>query len=63
MIQNVIKTLGGIENYGVISLCFFFAVFSAMLIWALLRKRPYLDHMARMPLDSDPNSKPTNSHE
>ena len=51
MIQNVIRHLGGIENYGILSLCLFFAVFGGMLIWVFLRKRSYLDHMARLPLE------------
>jgi hypothetical protein len=63
MIQNVLRSLGGIANYGIISLSLFIAVFSAMVIWALLRKRPYLDRMARMPLDNETNSNPINPHE
>jgi hypothetical protein len=63
MIQNVLRSLGGIENYGIISLCLFVAVFAAMVIWAFLKKRAYLDHMARMPLENETNSNPINPHE
>ena len=63
MIQNVLRSLGGIDNYGIVSLCLFVMVFAGMLIWALLRKRNYLDRMARMPLDNEPNSQPIDSHE
>ncbi len=51
MIQNVLRNLGGIENYGIASLCLFFAVFGGMLVWAFRRKQSYLDHMARLPLE------------
>jgi hypothetical protein len=53
VIQNVLRHLGGIENYGIISLCLFCTVFSAVLIWALLQKRPHLNRMAKLPLESD----------
>ena len=46
MIQNVLKTLGGIENYGIISLCLFCPIFAGVLVWALLQRKAHLDHMA-----------------
>jgi hypothetical protein len=63
MIQNVLRSLGGIENYGIISLCLFITVFTAMVIWALLKKRAYLDRMAHLPLENETNSNPIKSHE
>jgi len=51
MIKNVMETLGGIDAYGIISGCFFFAFFSAMLIWAFRLKKPYLNSMRELPLD------------
>lgn len=59
MIQNVLRTLGGIENYGVLSLCLFALVFAGTVVWAFLQKRAYLDRMARVPLDADPSDLPT----
>jgi len=53
MIQNVLRHLGGIENYGVISLCLFGGVFCAMVVWAAAQRKSHLERMARMPLESD----------
>ena len=55
MIQNVIRTLGGIDNYGVISLCLFCLIFALALVWTCLQRKPYLEHMSRLPLESDSN--------
>ena len=65
MIQNVLKNLGGIENYGIVSLCLFITVFTLVLIWALAQKRPHLEHMAHVPLEHDPEDSFTrrSSHE
>jgi hypothetical protein len=54
MIQNVLRHMGGIENYGLISLFLFFGCFLGMLVWALLLKKPFLKEMSRLPLDTDP---------
>jgi hypothetical protein len=51
MIQNVIRHLGGIENYGIISLCLFGAVFCGVFVWAMLQRKAHLERMARAPLD------------
>ena len=53
MIQNVLRHMGGIENYGILSLILFFACFLGAVWWALRLKRPFLDDMARLPLDTD----------
>lgn len=62
MIQNVIRTLGGIDRYGIASLCLFAGVFVGVLLWALLLKRPHLEQMARLPLEPEnplsPNQEP-----
>ena len=65
MIQNVIKTLGGIEHYGTTSLCLFVLVFSGILIWAFSQRKSHLDRMARVPLESENDHSKTggNSHE
>lgn len=53
MIQNVLRTIGGIDVYGIVSLCLFFVVFAAAVLWACAQNRAHLEHMARLPLESD----------
>ncbi len=53
MIQNILHTLGGIDRYGVVSLCLFGLLFAAVLLWALLQRKSHLDRMARVPLEAD----------
>jgi len=59
MIQNILRHLGGIENYGIISLCLFGTVFIGVLIWAFVQKKTHLDYMARVALDPEVENKPT----
>jgi uncharacterized membrane protein (DUF2068 family) len=51
MIQNVLREIGGIGLYGVISVCLFFAVFSTAVFRAFLLKKPFLKSMSALPLD------------
>jgi len=51
MIQNVLRDIGGIGLYGVISVCLFFLVFSVALFRACLLKKPFLSSMSALPLD------------
>ena len=53
MIQNILRHLGGIENYGIISLCLFGTVFIGVLIWAFVQKKSHLEYMARVALDPE----------
>ena len=53
MIQNILSHLGGVEQYGVVSLCLFGTLFVGVLIWALVQKQGHLDRMSRVPLDTD----------
>lgn len=53
MIQNVLRNLGGIENYGIISLCLFFAIFAMMLVWAFSLGKTHLNRMAELPLEPE----------
>lgn len=53
MIQNVLIHLGGVANYGVISLCLFFVVFTGVLVWTFRMKRADLDSAAALPLEED----------
>jgi hypothetical protein len=51
MEKEILARMEGISLYGCISLAIFFAFFTGMLIWALARKRNYLDKMGSLPLD------------
>jgi len=53
MIQNILRHLGGIENYGIISLCLFFGVFIGALAWSLFQKRTFCDKMSALPLQDE----------
>ena len=54
MIENVMHSIGGTSAYGVISICLFFAVFAAVLVWTLGLKKPYLKSMRELPLEDEP---------
>ncbi len=51
MIQNVLRDIGGIGLYGVISVCLFFLVFSVALVRALWLKQSFVNSMSTLPLD------------
>jgi len=53
MIQNILRHLGGVENYGVISLGLFGTLFISIFLWAILQRKSHLEHMARVPLELD----------
>jgi hypothetical protein len=53
MIQNVLTEIGGVGIFGVISVCLFFLVFGAALLWALLLKKPFLNFMGGLPLQDE----------
>jgi hypothetical protein len=71
MIRNVLEHIGGVDRYGVISICLFFAFFVGMLVWVARLKKPHLDAMSGLPLEdaeatrpiSDQNGNPDNHHE
>lgn len=51
MIKNVLTDIGGIGLYGVISVCLFFVIFSGVLVWAFLLRKPHLNSMSQLPLN------------
>ena len=61
MIQNVIRDMGGVAIFGVISVCLFFAVFTGALLWALAQRKSFCDKMRALPLDD--GTKGNASHE
>jgi len=65
MIQNLLRHLGGIEHYGVVSLCLFCTIFLVVLLWTILQKKSHLEYMSRVALDADPDQQQqqNDSHE
>jgi len=51
MIKNILTSIGGVANYGVISILIFFTFFVGVLIWAFSRRKEYLSAMGALPLD------------
>ena len=43
--------MGGIDTYGVVSICLFFTVFLGAVIWAMRIKKSHADSMSALPLD------------
>ena len=54
MVQNVLRAMGGVGVYGVVSVCLFFLVFSVALIWAIAQKKQFLKSMSALPLNDEP---------
>lgn len=53
MIHNVLRTLGGIEQYGTLSLCLFSFIFLCVFVWACLLRKGHLERMSRLPLEAE----------
>ena len=53
MAHSILKFLGGIQQYGICSLCLFVAVFAGVFISVLFQKKSHLDYMARVALDNE----------
>jgi hypothetical protein len=51
MIKNVVSSLGGVENFGIISICLFFTVFIVAVLWALFQRKTLVQKMEILPLD------------
>ena len=54
MMRNVVETIGGVGNYGVIAVCLFFLSFCGALVWVCLMRKPFLNKMSRLPLEEEP---------
>lgn len=64
MIKNILTRIGGVENYGIISILIFFTFFIGVVIWAFSRRKDYLASMGALPLDGGertPQDSETNS--
>ena len=53
MIQNILSHLGGVEHFGIVSLCLFCTVFIGVLFWTFLQNKSHLEYMARVALDQE----------
>lgn len=53
MIENVLRGIGGVGHFGIISICLFFAFFTGMLFWSSRLKQNYLNSMESLPLDEN----------
>ena len=51
MVHSILKELGGIQQYGVFSMCLFALVFGGAIVSVFLMKRRHLDYMASVALD------------
>ena len=56
MIKNVLTHVGGVENFGIISILLFFAVFTGAMIYAACLKKPFLKNMSQLPLEDGTRS-------
>lgn len=66
MIQNVLREIGGIGLYGMVSVCLFFFAFGIVLVRAFSLRKPDLDAMGALPLQEDETvdkSRMDNCHE
>ena len=63
MIKNVLTHIGGVEVYGVISICLFFAVFSVAVVLALRMKKSVANRLGALPLEDAQPTKKEISHE
>lgn len=59
--MNLINKLGGIEAFGIFSICLFFVVFTAAMVLAFCLKKPFLKTMSALPLE-DERSQSKNSN-
>ena len=51
MIKNVASHVSGVEIYGIVSICLFFAVFAGALAWACLLTKTAVRTISSLPLD------------
>jgi hypothetical protein len=49
--HSILHGLGGIQQYGLVSMCLFCLVFAGVLVSVFLLKKGHLDYMSRVALD------------
>lgn len=61
--MQLIEKLGGIEAFGIFSICLFVVVFTVSLALAFCLKKPFLKNMSALPLEDErTQSQKDNSH-
>ena len=63
MIQNVIRAMGGVAVFGIISVCLFFSVFLLAAIFACTRRKAFCDQVSSLPLQDGSMETKGISHE
>ncbi len=63
MFQNVLKDIGGIGAYAVISLLLFVFVFGGALVFAFLQSKDSIDAVSALPLEEEKLSRRKGNHE
>ncbi|MGP8201535.1 MAG: hypothetical protein ACLQU4_18760 [Limisphaerales bacterium] len=53
--NHIIDNLGGIEAFGIFSICLFVVVFTVSMVLAFCLKKPFLKTMSRLPLEDEPS--------
>jgi hypothetical protein len=51
--NQIIDKLGGIEAFGIFSICLFVVVFTAAMALAFCLKKPFLESMSVLPLEDE----------
>ena len=52
IVHTILKHIGGVEQYGVFSLCLFGSIFAGVLIYTFFQKKQHLDYMSRVALET-----------
>lgn len=58
IVYTILKDLGGIAQYGVVSLCLFCLVFAGVLLCALLQTKGHVEYMAQAALEESDKEPP-----
>ena len=51
--HQIIDKLGGIEAFGIFSICLFVVVFTGSMVLAFCLKKPFLKTMSALPLEDE----------
>ncbi len=51
MLRDIFRSIGGIENYGILSTLIFVIFFALLTLHAVRRNKKDMDEFGRMPLD------------
>ena len=54
MYKLILENINGVAIWPIIALVIFFAIFTAVIVWAVFMKQKKVDHLSNLPLESDP---------